>query len=104
MVTVHWPLVSVMQLRVSVLGGWAFFFLMIRRPPRATLSLYTTLFRSAKGCGPEPVSSVSVMVKTWSVLTLLGGVHGWTPGTRAPQILASLCFTVTDPESKVVLV
>src|SRR6266480_1518993 len=30
----------------------AFFFLMIRRPPRSTLFPYTTLFRSAPRCGP----------------------------------------------------
>src|SRR3989442_11496524 len=29
----------------------AFFFLMIRRPPRSTLFPYTTLFRSGGGCG-----------------------------------------------------
>src|SRR3712207_7215600 len=29
------------------------FFLMIRRPPRSTLFPYTTLFRSARGGGPE---------------------------------------------------
>src|ERR1035437_4891696 len=28
-----------------------FFFLMIRRPPRSTLSPYTTLFRSSSGAG-----------------------------------------------------
>src|SRR6266480_6827111 len=31
-----------------------FFFLMIRRPPRSTLFPYTTLFRSAPRCPPEP--------------------------------------------------
>src|SRR6476620_12125941 len=30
----------------------AFFFLMIRRPPRSTLFPYTTLFRSARWCWP----------------------------------------------------
>src|SRR6266436_2163796 len=34
-----------MNLR-SVCAGFVFFFLMIRRPPRSTLSPYTTLFRS----------------------------------------------------------
>src|SRR2546430_15037276 len=38
-----------------------FFFLMIRRPPRSTLSPYTTLFRS-------PVASVTVSPATASIL------------------------------------
>src|SRR5258706_16262797 len=33
---------------VSILFGEFFFFLMIRRPPRSTLFLYTTLFRSQR--------------------------------------------------------
>src|SRR2546422_3747407 len=32
-----------------------FFFLMIRRPPRSTLFPYTTLFRSVRGFGRQPV-------------------------------------------------
>src|SRR6185437_16553963 len=32
-----------------------FFFLMIRRPPRSTLFPYTTLFRSARARGPDPI-------------------------------------------------
>src|SRR5260221_10026556 len=39
-------------------GPVAFFFLMIRRPPRSTLFPYTTLFRSRNGqCGEEQVRS-----------------------------------------------
>src|SRR6267143_5302210 len=33
----------------------AFFFLMIRRPPRSTLFPYTTLFRSHAGAEPDPI-------------------------------------------------
>src|SRR5258708_22191084 len=32
----------------------AFFFLMIRRPPRSTLFPYTTLFRSSRGLASDP--------------------------------------------------
>src|SRR2546426_6125939 len=42
----------------------AFFFLMIRRPPRSTLFPYTTLFRSVSGRGRGPFQR------------LLEGVHG----------------------------
>src|SRR5215211_6685346 len=38
------------SLRTCDSAGQAFFFLMIRRPPRSTLFPYTTLFRS----GPRP--------------------------------------------------
>src|SRR6266571_1300135 len=34
--------------QLSAIGDLAFFFLMIRRPPRSTLFPYTTLFRSAR--------------------------------------------------------
>src|SRR2546427_761099 len=34
--------------RQSLLSGYVFFFLMIRRPPRSTLFPYTTLFRSRR--------------------------------------------------------
>src|SRR5262252_1339679 len=34
------------RVRVRLTAGVAFFFLMIRRPPRSTLFPYTTLFRS----------------------------------------------------------
>src|SRR6516162_11486824 len=35
-------------------GLYVFFFLMIRRPPRSTLFLYTTLFRSRRACNGSP--------------------------------------------------
>src|SRR2546430_8574779 len=38
-----------------LLFSLAFFFLMIRRPPRSTLFPYTTLFRSRRGRRPDPV-------------------------------------------------
>src|SRR2546426_6136398 len=49
-------------------GGFHFFFLMIRRPPRSTLFPYTTLFRSAErlgdvvvGAEPEPADLVGFL-------------------------------------------
>ena len=44
-----------------VSGDGAFFFLMIRRPPRSTLFPYTTLFRSILSY-PHPVDGVSQTV------------------------------------------
>src|SRR5690348_18447826 len=40
-----------MHIRSSFIPSCAFFFLMIRRPPRSTLFPYTTLFRSAARLG-----------------------------------------------------
>src|SRR5687768_17721038 len=67
------------------LHSHAFFFLMIRRPPRSTLFPYTTLFRS------HDTQAVIFVVQSGAATLVLGGnvVDGKTtaPGeTRAPSI------------------
>src|SRR6266566_5475302 len=39
---------TVLGVGAAISGGFVFFFLMIRRPPRSTLFPYTTLFRSRR--------------------------------------------------------
>src|SRR5260221_6422555 len=48
----------------------AFFFLMIRRPPRSTLFPYTTLFRSPR-C-PRSVSAGFTLVEMLTVIAVVG--------------------------------
>src|SRR3712207_7436072 len=43
-----------MEVERFTCGRYAFFFLMIRRPPRSTLFPYTTLFRSRETSKPIP--------------------------------------------------
>src|SRR5688572_33306162 len=47
---------AVLALCILLYGSCFFFFLMIRRPPRSTLFPYTTLFRSDRLRGLEPVA------------------------------------------------
>src|SRR3712207_8788334 len=55
----------------------AFFFLMIRRPPRSTLFPYTTLFRSAGDYAEEAAFVASLLAAApnpvWNVLELGSG-------------------------------
>src|SRR3712207_7449449 len=63
---------------------FAFFFLMIRRPPRSTLFPYTTLFRSQL----DACLKTSIMLLAASVCETLGGrpiAHPGRPRRGAPR-------------------
>src|SRR5258708_3093392 len=104
MVTVHWPLASVTQLPLSVLGGWAVVLMKVMVEAGVPGTRVKVAVWPAKPTGPEPVFLVSVMVNTWSVLTLLVDVPGETVRLKDSKVLVALPFTVSDPESRVVMV
>src|SRR3712207_7169880 len=61
----------------------AFFFLMIRRPPRSTLFPYTTLFRS--NGPPRPVHRMGETATAVLAEDLLGGSEGFRGGQALVQ-------------------
>src|SRR3712207_9540874 len=73
----------------------AFFFLMIRRPPRSTLFPYTTLFRSAGDYAEEAAFVASLLAAApnpvWNVLELGSG-----GGNNAVHLKASYTMTLVD--------
>src|SRR5258708_39479105 len=103
MVTVQVPLADVTQLPLSVPAGWAVVLMKVMVEPVVPGTRVKVTVWPAKGSAPEPVFLVSVMVKTWSVLTLLVDVPGVTVRLKDSKVLVALPFTVTDPESSVVV-
>src|SRR3712207_8555225 len=59
---------------MRVVCGLAFFFLMIRRPPRSTLFPYTTLFRSPT-LVDRAVGGAGALLPPSDVVSLLAGVE-----------------------------
>src|SRR5260370_1312244 len=103
MVTVHWPLASVGQVPARVAAGWATALMGVMVEPVVPGDRVKLTVWPAKATGPEPVSFVSVMVKTWSVLTLLVDVPGVTVRLMASKVFVALALIVSGPESRVVM-
>src|SRR3712207_6893064 len=59
--------------------GFAFFFLMIRRPPRSTLFPYTTLFRSTVKASPRQACSVRTSSRQYTQRAYGGTSHQIVP-------------------------
>src|SRR5258708_36420282 len=103
MVTVQGPVLEVTQLPLSVPGCWAVVLMKVMVEPVVPGTRVKVTVWPAKPTGPEPVFVVRVMVKAWSVLTLLVDVPGETVRLKDSKVLVALPFTVSDPESRVVM-
>src|SRR5260370_42364187 len=100
MVTVRVPVLDVTQLPLRVLGGWVTPLMAVMVEPVVPGTRVKLTVWPAKPTGPDPVSCVRVMVKTWSDRTSV--VEGTSVELGWSRIIEkkALPFTVREQGSK----